>query len=44
MPKFPHETASVRLQSGDPLLLDTNSVVERRGENITEGMDRLARA
>lgn len=41
---FPYETASVQLQSGDLLLLYTDGVVERRGEDITEGMDRLARS
>ncbi|MER7660040.1 SpoIIE family protein phosphatase [Streptomyces sp. NPDC096193] len=44
MPGFPYETASVQLQSGDLLLLFTDGVVERRGEDIGEGMDRLARS
>ncbi|MGW0551478.1 PP2C family protein-serine/threonine phosphatase [Streptomyces altiplanensis] len=43
MPGYAYETASVPLHSGDLLLLYTDGVVERRGEDITEGITNLSR-
>ncbi|MGX1885180.1 hypothetical protein [Streptomyces sp. NPDC055287] len=37
MPGYAYETAPVPLRRGDPLLLYTDGVVERRGEDITVG-------
>jgi anti-sigma regulatory factor (Ser/Thr protein kinase) len=37
------EEASTALQEGDVLVLYTDGLVERRGESVTDGFDRLAR-
>lgn len=43
MPGYAYETAPVPLHRGDLLLLYTDGVVERRGEDITEGITSLSR-
>lgn len=40
----PYETTTVPVSAGDLLLAYTDGLVERRGESIDEGLDRLARA
>ncbi|MFF9427997.1 PP2C family protein-serine/threonine phosphatase [Streptomyces sp. NPDC014746] len=44
LPGYAYETASTRLRPGDLLVLYTDGMVERRGEDVTEGIERLARA
>ncbi|MEV8308801.1 PP2C family protein-serine/threonine phosphatase [Streptomyces flavidovirens] len=44
MPGYAYETAPVPLRSGDLLLLYTDGVVERRGEDITVGINNLSRS
>ncbi|GHA97343.1 PP2C family protein-serine/threonine phosphatase [Streptomyces chryseus] len=43
-PGYAYETAEVPLRSGDLLLLYTDGVVERRGEDIAEGIGNLSRS
>uniref|UniRef100_UPI0015860146 PP2C family protein-serine/threonine phosphatase n=1 Tax=Streptomyces sp. TRM64462 TaxID=2741726 RepID=UPI0015860146 len=43
LPEHPYETAELPLSAGDLLLLYTDGVVERRGQDITEGVEALAR-
>ncbi|WP_236245587.1 PP2C family protein-serine/threonine phosphatase [Streptomyces sp. CC210A] len=43
LPGHAYETAELPLADGDLLLLYTDGVVERRGQDITEGVDALAR-
>ncbi|XUM02519.1 PP2C family protein-serine/threonine phosphatase [Streptomyces venezuelae ATCC 10712] len=42
LPGYAYETASTRLLPGDLLVLYTDGMVERRGEDVTEGIERLA--
>ncbi|MET7758126.1 SpoIIE family protein phosphatase [Streptomyces sp. NPDC005389] len=44
LPGYAYETSSTRLRAGDLLVLYTDGMVERRGEDVTEGIARLARA
>ncbi|MGW8362071.1 PP2C family protein-serine/threonine phosphatase [Streptomyces wedmorensis] len=44
LPGYAYETASAKLRQGDLLVLYTDGMVERRGEDVTEGIARLARA
>lgn len=44
MPGYAYETAPVPLHRGDLLLLYTDGVVERRGEDITVGITNLSRS
>ncbi|WP_329286688.1 PP2C family protein-serine/threonine phosphatase [Streptomyces sp. NBC_00691] len=44
LPGYAYETASTQLRPGDLLVLYTDGMVERRGEDVTEGIARLARA
>ncbi|MEU2078270.1 PP2C family protein-serine/threonine phosphatase [Streptomyces sp. NPDC013489] len=44
LPGYAYETSSTRLRPGDLLVLYTDGMVERRGEDVTEGIARLARA
>ncbi|MFF0274388.1 PP2C family protein-serine/threonine phosphatase [Streptomyces sp. NPDC004330] len=44
LPGYAYETASTRLRPGDLLVLYTDGMVERRGEDVTVGIERLARA
>ncbi|WMX43607.1 SpoIIE family protein phosphatase [Streptomyces roseicoloratus] len=39
-----YEASTLRLQPGDHLLLYTDGLVEKPGEDISEGLDRLARS
>ncbi|MEV3988789.1 PP2C family protein-serine/threonine phosphatase [Streptomyces sp. NPDC049837] len=41
LPGHEYDTAEVRLEPGDVLLLYTDGVVERRGQDITEGINAL---
>ncbi|MGW1010272.1 PP2C family protein-serine/threonine phosphatase [Streptomyces termitum] len=41
LPGYAYETATTPLRAGDLLLLYTDGVVERRGEDVTEGIERL---
>ncbi|MGW7432294.1 PP2C family protein-serine/threonine phosphatase [Streptomyces sp. NPDC054861] len=43
LPGYAYETSAYPLQRGDLLLMYTDGMVERRGEDITEGIDRLVR-
>ncbi|GHG06479.1 PP2C family protein-serine/threonine phosphatase [Streptomyces filamentosus] len=42
LPGYAYETATTPLHAGDLLLLYTDGMVERRGEDVTKGVDRLA--
>ncbi|GGU95009.1 hypothetical protein GCM10010275_35960 [Streptomyces litmocidini] len=42
LPGYAYETATTPLRRGDLLLLYTDGMVERRGEDVTKGIDRLA--
>ncbi|MER7622113.1 PP2C family protein-serine/threonine phosphatase [Streptomyces sp. NPDC126503] len=42
LPGYAYETTSTPLRSGDLLLLYTDGMVERRGEDISKGIERLA--
>ncbi|MEV5969603.1 PP2C family protein-serine/threonine phosphatase [Streptomyces sp. NPDC051921] len=42
LPGYGYETSSVPLREGDVLLLYTDGMVERRGEDVTKGIERLA--
>ncbi|GAA3895840.1 hypothetical protein GCM10022244_02260 [Streptomyces gulbargensis] len=42
LPGYAYETTSTPLRSGDLLLLYTDGMVERRGEDINKGIERLA--
>ncbi|MER5963529.1 PP2C family protein-serine/threonine phosphatase [Streptomyces sp. NPDC002057] len=44
LPGYAYETSSTRLRSGDLLVLYTDGMVERRGEDVTEGIARMAHA
>ncbi|MET9428416.1 PP2C family protein-serine/threonine phosphatase [Streptomyces sp. NPDC003036] len=44
LPGHDYETAEFPLEGGDVLLLYTDGVVERRGQDITDGIEALARA
>ncbi|MEK9521599.1 serine/threonine-protein phosphatase [Streptomyces venezuelae] len=44
LPGYAYGTASTRLRPGDLLVLYTDGMVERRGEDVTDGIKRLARA
>ncbi|MET9803089.1 SpoIIE family protein phosphatase [Streptomyces sp. NPDC006368] len=44
LPGHAYETADFRLETGDVLLLYTDGVVERRGQDIAEGIGALTRA
>jgi serine phosphatase RsbU (regulator of sigma subunit) len=39
----PHRDVTARLDPGDVLVIVTDGVIERRGEIITQGLDRLVR-
>ncbi|MER7949571.1 PP2C family protein-serine/threonine phosphatase [Streptomyces sp. NPDC096079] len=41
LPGYAYETATTALNRGDLLLLYTDGIVERRGEDVTKGIDRL---
>ncbi|MFD4157297.1 PP2C family protein-serine/threonine phosphatase [Streptomyces hydrogenans] len=42
LPGYAYETTTTPLRRGDLLLLYTDGIVERRGEDVTKGIDRLA--
>ncbi|MFE5796528.1 PP2C family protein-serine/threonine phosphatase [Streptomyces sp. NPDC056503] len=42
LPGYAYETTTTPLRQGDLLLLYTDGMVERRGEDVTKGIDRLA--
>ncbi|MFG2772218.1 PP2C family protein-serine/threonine phosphatase [Streptomyces sp. NPDC048350] len=44
LPGYAYETSSVSLRAGDVLVLYTDGMVERRDEDVTVGIDRLAQA
>ncbi|MFE9132958.1 PP2C family protein-serine/threonine phosphatase [Streptomyces sp. NPDC007355] len=44
LPGYAYETSSTPLLPGDLLVLYTDGMVERRGEDVTVGIDRLAAA
>ncbi|MFD3568069.1 PP2C family protein-serine/threonine phosphatase [Streptomyces sp. NPDC058671] len=44
LPGYAYETSSTPLLPGDMLVLYTDGMVERRGEDVTVGIDRLAAA
>ncbi|MFF6776578.1 PP2C family protein-serine/threonine phosphatase [Streptomyces sp. NPDC012637] len=44
LPGYAYETRDTPLRRGDLLLLYTDGIVERRGEDVTEGIARLADA
>ncbi|CAM5522230.1 PP2C family protein-serine/threonine phosphatase [Streptomyces narbonensis] len=44
LPGYAYETSSTPLRPGDLLVLYTDGMVERRGEDVTEGIARLAHA
>ncbi|WP_418959986.1 PP2C family protein-serine/threonine phosphatase [Streptomyces tritici] len=44
LPGYAYETTATPLREGDVLLLYTDGMVERRGEDVTKGIERLAHA
>ncbi|MGW0120341.1 PP2C family protein-serine/threonine phosphatase [Streptomyces sp. NPDC003327] len=44
LPGYAYETSATPLRRGDLLLLYTDGMVERRGEDVTKGIERLADA
>ncbi|MFI8962588.1 PP2C family protein-serine/threonine phosphatase [Streptomyces sp. NPDC053493] len=44
LPGYAYETTDTRLRQGDLLVLYTDGMVERRGEDVTKGIERLADA
>ncbi|GAA3387075.1 PP2C family protein-serine/threonine phosphatase [Streptomyces roseoviridis] len=42
LPGYAYETTTTELREGDLLLLYTDGIVERRGEDVTKGIERLA--